>query len=93
MHSSRMCTARMLPYVGLPNRDPLDTDTPGHRPPWTQTPMYRDPPGQRPSPGQRPPWAETPRQRHPQTETLTDRDPLDRDPLNRYPPSTGIPPP
>ena len=36
-------------------RDPLDRD-----PSWTEIPLERDLPGQRP-PGQRPPWTETPR--------------------------------
>ena len=54
MHSSRMRTARMLPYWDfLPDRDP-----PEQRPP-----LDRDPPGQRPPgqrlPGQRPPmWTD-----------------------------------
>ena len=33
IYSSRMCTARSLPYGALPNRDP-----PGQRPPWMETP-------------------------------------------------------
>ena len=62
MHSSRMRTARSLPYGGLLDKDP----------PPEQRPLDRDPspsgPGQRP-PGQRlprptldrdPPWTETP---------------------------------
>ena len=36
MHSSRMPTARTLPYGGLPDRDP-----PGQRPPWTKIPPPR----------------------------------------------------
>ena len=71
-----MPTARSLPYGGisvwgLPNRDP-----PGQRPPWTETPLDKDSPGQRcpdrdppdrgPAGqrplGQRPPWTETPSQ-------------------------------
>ena len=59
MHSSRMCTARSLPYGGgLPDRDP-----PGQRPPRQIPPGQKHPdrdlPGQRPlgqKPlGQRPP--------------------------------------
>ena len=34
MHSSRMSTARTLPYGGLPDRDP----------PWRETLLDRDPP-------------------------------------------------
>ena len=49
MHSSRMRTARTLPYGGFPDRDP-----PGQRPPWTETPLDRD------TPGQRPPWTKNP---------------------------------
>ena len=68
MHSSRMRTARTLPYGCLPDRDPLplDRDHPGQRhPPWTETP-----------PGQTHPLDRdgSPRQR------LSDKDPLDRDP-------------
>ena len=38
MHSSRMRTARYLPYGVLPDRDPPWTETPhGQRPPWTET--------------------------------------------------------
>ena len=93
MHSSRMCTARSLPYGGYMSGDaPLDRDSPGQRLPldrdlldrnplldrdtllgrdplldpwteiplldryacWTETPLDRDSPGQRP-PRQRPP--------------------------------------
>ena len=64
---------------GLPDSDPLDRDplnreTSGQRPPWTETPLDRDTTGQIP-PGQRPPWTETP----------LDRDPLDRDPPGQRP--------
>ena len=86
MHSSRMRTARSLPYGGslskgfLPNRDPPWTETPQTETPWTETLLNRDPldrdrPGQRP-PGRRPPL---------------DIDPLDRDLLDRDPPGK-VPP-
>ena len=76
MHSSRIHTARSLPYGGLPDRDPSGTgqkpllhrDPLDRDPPWTEIPLDRDPsfldrdlPGQRPLlPGQRPPWTEIP---------------------------------
>ena len=48
MHSSRMRTARSLPYGGgLPNRPP-GTDPPGQRPPGQGPPPDRDPPGETP---------------------------------------------
>ena len=75
MHSSRMRTARSLPYGGFClvvsvwglslTETTLDRDHPGQRPP-----------GQRP-PGQRPPLTEIP---------LLDRDLLDRDPSRQRPP-------
>ena len=51
MHSSRMCTAHMLPYEGLPDRET----------PWTET----LPPSRQRPPRQKTPWTETPGQRHP----------------------------
>ena len=59
MHSSRMRTDRSLPYGGsLPDIDP-----------WTETPLDRDPPGQR-TPLTETPLTETPtRQRTSWTET------------------------
>ena len=71
MHSSRMRTARTLPYSrGLPGRDPLRQRPPGQRtPPQRTPPPDREPLRQRP-PGQRPPGQRTP------TETPLDRDPL-----------------
>ena len=59
MHSSRIRTARKLPYGRFPlqniplDRDPLDRDPPGQRPPKTETPgerppLDRDPLGQGP---------------------------------------------
>ena len=76
MHSSRTRTTHSLPYRGgLPEQRPQ-----------TETPLDRDPPGQRP------PWTESSsRQRH-----LLDRDPhwtetpwtetsLDKDPLTEVP--------
>ena len=72
MHTSRMRTARSLPYrgglslrrAGSPWQRPPGQRPPRQRPPWTETPLDRDTPGQRP-PGQRPP--------------------LDRDPLVMWP--------
>ena len=43
----------------LPNRDPLNRDTPGQKPPWTETPLDRDLLDRDP-PGQRTPWPKTP---------------------------------
>ena len=61
MHSSRMRTVRSLPHGGLPNRDP----------PWTKTPLGRDPPKTDP-PQKVTPWTEIP--------PHLDKDPhLDRD--------------
>ena len=54
---------------------PLDRDPPGQRPPWTETT-----PGQRHPPGQRPSWTEISPDIDPRTETTLDRDPLDIDP-------------
>ena len=96
MHSSRMHTARSLPYGGLPDRDP-----PGQIPYWTETPPAQRSPGQRypeqgSPPGQRSPWTEIP----PGQRFFLDRDPsfLDRDlpgqrPLlpGQRPPWTEIP--
>ena len=60
MHSSRMRTTRSLPYWGVS---------------LTQTPLDRDPPGQRPSPEQRPLWQRPPLDRTPPwTESPLDRD-------------------
>ena len=80
MHSSRMRTARTLPYGGLP-----PTKTPlRQRPPWT-----RPPPLDRPTPWTEThtlhrdlPWAETP-----WTETLPESHQTET-PLNRDPPWT-----
>ena len=78
MHSSRMRTARSLPYLwgslsgGLPGQRPW-TETPRTETPRTETPPDRDPPGQRP----------------PRTETPPDRDPPDRDPMDRNPQTEG----
>ena len=92
MHSSRMRTARSLPYGGgLCSRGFSLTEIPpgqrpprqrplGQRPPWTETPLDRDRPGQRP-PGQRPPLDIDPLDRD-----LLDRDPPDRDPPGKVPP-------
>ena len=76
MHSTRIHTARSLPYGGLPDRDPLrdraetppaqrspgQGSPPGQRSPWTEIPPWTEIlPGQRPLlPGQRPPWTEIP---------------------------------
>ena len=63
------------PKQRTPNRDPPrqrppGQRIPGQRPLWTETPLDRDPSGQRPpqtetpwteNPGQRPVWTETPR--------------------------------
>ena len=63
MYSSRMRTARSLPYGGgLPNRDPLDRDPPGQRPPLDRDPL---PPGQRPPGTQTTPRTENTGQRLP----------------------------
>ena len=58
---------------GYPNKDPLDRDPPGQRPPG-QSPLDRDPPGQRPR-NRDSLW----------TETLWTETPLDRDPLTEIP--------
>ena len=39
-----MRTTRTLPYGGLPDRDPLERDLPGQRPPPDRDPPDRDPP-------------------------------------------------
>ena len=87
MHSSRMCTARTLPYGGLCQIPPRQSP-PGQRPPRQR------PPGQRPldrEPPDRDPLDRDPLDRDPLTETpLLDRDPPDRDlptenPLDRDP--------
>ena len=81
MRSSRMRTARSLPYGGLcpgglPDRDP-----------WTETPMDRDPqlnrgppiqrpPGQRPPTGKRPPGQRPPG--HVTCDACWDRDPREQ---------------
>ena len=84
MHSSRMRTARSLPYGrGSLSSEVSVTETPRQKHPWTETPqtetpLDRDPPGQRPLL-----WTETPPmdrdpspgQRTPWTETS----PMDRD--------------
>ena len=59
---------REVSLTDPPDRDPLDRDLPGQRPPWTEILLDRDPPGQRipdrdppgqrPA-GQRPLWTET----------------------------------
>ena len=71
MHSSRMRTARPLPYGGLPDRDP-----PGQRPLQTETPPGRRPHGQRP-PRQRPPDRDPPDTDPPPTEIPWTETPLD----------------
>ena len=83
------------------DRDPLDRDPLGQRPPWTETPL-----GQRhfpwtETPFNRDPWTKTlPPDRHHslQTETLPPRQrpswtetPLDRDPPGQRPPWTETP--
>ena len=91
MHSSRMRTARSLPYGEVsmtenPRTEThLDRDPPGQRPPLLDRdpppPGQRSPPGQR-LPRQRPLWTNTPlmdrdpRMETPMTETET---PCDRD--------------
>ena len=97
MHSSRMRTARALPYgespwqrpppwIGTPSldRDPL----PGQRtPPWTETPL----PGQRPPfldrdpPGKRPPGQRPPRQRPPRQRPPQTEIPWTETPLVMWP--------
>ena len=69
MHSSRMRTARSLPYRGgLHDRDPLDRDpSPRERPPGQKPPRQR-PPGQR-YPRQRPPGLRLPGMETPWTGT------------------------
>ena len=91
MHSSRMRTARMLPYGegGLSDRDPpgqklLDKD-PQTETPWTENPLDKDHPGQGPPrtkapSGQRPLLdRDRPGQRHPPVNRIPNRDPPDRD--------------
>ena len=69
--------------LGLPDRNSSWTENPRHRPldrdPQTETPLDREPPGQRP-PGQRPPWTETPLDRKPPGQRTPNRDLLDREP-------------
>ena len=87
MHSSRMRTARTLPYG-----DPLDRDLPPQRPPWTETPWTVTTWTVSPS-GQRTPWTEdpTPRQRLPWTESPQTETHLDRDSPWTVTPLTSTP--
>ena len=81
MHSSRMRTARSLPYGGLLDRDPHWTETPRERPldrdPLDRDPLDRDPLDRNPL-GQKPPRDPTPLQRP---------NPPDRDPTPRRRPN------
>ena len=100
MHSSRMRTARSLPYGGLSGRPPRQrppwTETPLERDPQTETPMDRDPPGKRPpdrdpSQTETPPWTETPEKRPPGKRPPRQRPLLDRDPSGQRTPWTETP--
>ena len=76
MHSSRMLTARSLPYGGVS----ITENAPRTETPQTETPLDRDP-----LPGPRPPWTETSSQ---DRDTNSGQRPLwDRDP----PPRTETP--
>ena len=64
MYSSRMRTARALPYGGSLSGGLHDRDPPGQRPPPDRDPLNRDPRTEitcadRDPFGQRPPWTET----------------------------------
>ena len=68
MHSSRMRTARSLPFGGSPSQRPPRTETPPDRDhpgtettAWDRDPPKRDHPGTETTPWDRdPPWTETP---------------------------------
>ena len=99
MHSSRMRPAHSLLHGGSLSRGV----SPGHRPPWTQTPQDREThPGQRSLPWTEMPQTETSLDKDPSgqrppplwTEIPQDRDPLDRDPLmEKTPLDRDFPPP
>ena len=63
MHSSRMRTARSLPYRGGLNRNWMDRDSPAQRPPLNRDPLWKETPGPR-CPDRKPQtetrWTETP---------------------------------
>ena len=90
MDSSRMRTARSLPYGGSLSGGSPWTETPSPwtetlpRPPWTETPTSpdRNPPGQRP-PDRDPSQTETPLDRDP------DPPPVDRQTPVKQNPSTA----
>ena len=74
MHSSRVRTARALPYGGVSLTETPRQTTPLRKPPWTELhPPERETPQTETYPGQRPPG-------HVTCGTCWDRDP----PVNRH---------